>query len=256
MRSPNFATSLILQLCLALPIQFVLPSQNSAAANPPEFSIATVRDHCIEFTKVKKGDQIDDYRDCAVSNFAKFGAADGQTYYYALYCLVSNAAQEGTKCGQDSFDSRYYENRGVAIFTQDRPDGDLQILFERAEPDIGTLRYEKPEIIENPADTLLYIPIAIDGTGAGNESEYYLREKGEWKPIEAKEWLTELQQRIPQGLQIWKGIWPDLHTLRAEAGLYREKDANCCPTGGVARIQLEIRAGQFVIGSISFESEQ
>ena len=48
-----------------------------------------------------------------------------------------------------------------------------------------------------------------------------------------------------------EGSLADVPTLRADAGLYREGDANRCPTGGIAHIQLAIKSRQFVIQTIA-----
>ena len=52
------------------------------------------------------------------------------------------------------------------------------------------------------------------------------------------------------GLEMRMGVWPDLHTMRAEAGLYQPGDPNCCPTGGIVRARLAIRSQRFVIVSV------
>jgi hypothetical protein len=144
----------------------------------------------------------------------------------------------------------------LAIFVQDSRDpssGTARLLFERVGSDIGQLYPQKPQVIMNSAGTILYMPIAGAGTGAENFSEYYLRGANEWEPIEAEAWVADLRKRIPAGLGIWKGIWPNPQTMRAEAGLYREGDANCCPSGGTARIQLAIRSRRLVLDSVDFE---
>jgi hypothetical protein len=109
---------------------------------------------------------------------------------------------------------------------------------------------DKPEIIRNQFGTLLYLPIRVDGTGHMNESEYYVRQNGKWERIDSESWRSDLGKRIPPGLELWKGVWPDLHTMRAEAMLYRSNDANCCPSGGIARIRFSIRAKKFVLQSV------
>jgi len=217
------------------------------------FSMKAIRGECIEFTEVKRGSGPSDFRDCRVSAFGELGVVDGETYYYATYCLIPNYTTEKGECGDDSFIARYHRARGLAVFARDPSGEHARLVFERVSPEIGTVYSETPEIIQHAAGTLLYLPIAIDGTGAGNASEYYLRGTGEWLPIEASAWLADLGTRIPAGLQIWKGVWPDLHTMRATAGLYRADDANCCPTGGTARIRLAIRSRQLVIDSVVIE---
>jgi len=215
-----------------------------------------IRDRCIEFTEVKAGDRPWQFRECRVSEFGEFGVVDGETYYYAIYCIIPNYTTEKSECGDESLDARYHRARGSAVFVRKASSENARLLFESVAREIGTIRTEKPEIIHSSAGTLLYLPVAIEGTAHGNDSEYYLRGTGEWLPIEATTWFAELQKRIPAGLGIWKGVWPDLRTMRAEAGLYRAGDANCCPTGGIARIRLAIRSRQLVIESVVVDKVQ
>ena len=130
------------------------------------------------------------------------------------------------------------------------------LFLERVPREVGSLQYDPPQIIRNAAGTILYLPIAVDGTAHLNASEYFLREAGEWQSIEAEEWLKNLSQQVPTGREIWKGIWPDLRTMQAEAGLYRRGDADCCPTGGTARIRFSIRSRRFVLDAVVFEEPQ
>jgi hypothetical protein len=213
------------------------------------FSLTALLQECIPFSEVKA----DEVRGCRVSDFKAFGAVEGQTYYYALYCVVPTYAGANETCS--SGDRSYWADRGLAVFVQGRGSGDLRLLFERVR-DIGAYRARPPQIVSHEGRTILYLPIEVDGTGHFNESEYYLREAGVWQRIEAEGWKEELKRRIPAGLGLWKGIWPDVTTLKAEAGLYRDSDANCCPSGGTARIQLAIRRRRFVIESVTIEPGQ
>jgi hypothetical protein len=219
---------------------------------PQRLSIAAGRDRCIQFSDVKPG--ADGYRECRVSEFGELGAVDGLTYFYALYCLIPSSSQDGDgSCGGGGFNTQYHRSRGMALFLRHEPEGLLEVAFERANPEIGLSVYQKPAIVHTPARTWLQLAIAVDGTGNGNESEYYLREAGRWAPVESQGWLKDLEKRVPADLEIRGGIWPDLTTLRAETGLYRPGDANCCPSGGVARIRLAVRKRQFVLTAVTFE---
>lgn len=239
----------------SLPINQRAPSTPVIVARR-EFPMTLLRNQCLEFTQVKHGDQPGDLRNCRVSEFGEFASIDGQTYYYALYCLIPNYAADTGKCNDDSFNARYHRERGLAIFVGDASSGNASLLFERVDGEIGSLRYSRPQIIDAAAGTLLYLPIAIDGTGNDNASEYFLRDGSAWELVEAVEWFQGLLRRIPVGLEIRKGVWPNLQTMTAVAGLYRSADANCCPTGGKARIALAIRSRHFVINSLVIEEAQ
>jgi hypothetical protein len=235
-----------------------LPNNQRAPSAPGvvagrEFPMTILRHQCLEFAQVKHGDKPGDLRDCRVSEFAEFGSIDGQTYYYALYCLIPNLASGKGSCNDDSFNARYYRERGLAIFVADALNGNASLLFERVEGEIGRLRYSQPQIIKPGAETLLYLPIAIEGNANENVSEYFLQDGGTWVPIESVEWFQDLLRRIPAGLEIRKGVWPNLQTMTAVAHLYRPADNNASPTGGTARIALAIRSRHFVITSFVIE---
>ena len=212
--------------------------------------MATSRLHCIEFAEVARGSGPGDYRECRVSEFGEVGVVDSETLYYALYCLMPSYATAGASCAGESFDARYHRQRALAVFSRNASSKSATPLFARAQEEIGALYYEKPELIEHDGDTVLHLPIAVDGTGHGNASEYYLRRGGGWDRIDSDQWVTDLTGRLPKALQIWHGVWPDLRTMTAEAGLFRDGDPNCCPTGGVARVRLVIRGKAFVIDTL------
>jgi hypothetical protein len=247
--------------CLVLLCGGVATAQSSGQAGSANagrtdrrFPVSAIRDQCIEFADVKQGRGPSDYRECRVSEFGEFGVVDGETYYYAIYCLIPSYTAEKGECTDDSFIAHYHRARALAVFARDTSSDLAWVLFERASPEIGSVVYSgKPEIIRNAAGTVLSLPIAIDGTGSGNASEYYLREGRAWAPIDAETWLGDLKPRIPTGLELRKGVWPDLHTMRVDVDLYRPGDANCCPTGGTARAQLAIRSRRLLIESLVLE---
>lgn len=241
---------------IAICLLLLSGARAAAQSAPSVFPLEILRKQCIPFQELKRGNEPDNLRDCRVSEFGEFASLDGETYFYAAYCLIPNYEPDKGTCGDGSFNASYYARRGLAIFVS-APTGAARLRFERVSGDVGALVYPyKPEIVRSKSGTMLYLPIAVDGTGHGNQSEYFLRENGDWTPIEAESWLKDLVRRLPAGRQVWKGVWPNLHTLEAVAGLYRQGDANCCPSGGKAHIQLAIRSKRFVIDSITFEKPE
>ncbi len=212
--------------------------------------LVDITEKCIPFSEVKVGTDDIDAKECKVTESEQFGIVDGEKYLYAIYCLMP-AFEKESKCGDNSFAGRYHSRRGLAVFVQKGEFAEL--LFERADPDIGIIYYEKPEIIQIGKTTMMVLKIVIDGTGSGNASEYFSWQDHKWVPIESESWQQELRTKIPAGLQIWRGIWPDFGTMTAETGLYKPTDANCCPTGGRAKIDLALENNQFVFKNVVIE---
>lgn len=217
-----------------------------SAQEPASYSVAAIGRQCLEFKDL-------DARECQVSESGAVGAVGDRTLLYALYCIIPNWTKDGTRCGGESFEAGYHRARAMAVFSQDDGQPTARLLFARAEPEIGILTYEKPQLVRNAAGTILHLTIVVDGTGHGNSSEYYLASTGEWERIESESWLKDVVSRLPAGLEIWKGIWPDIETMTARTGLYRHGDGNCCPTGGSARIHISIRDLRFVLDSLIVE---
>jgi hypothetical protein len=111
-------------------------------------------------------------------------------------------------------------------------------------------------------DGLLHVPGHGQGTGAFNTDRLYqwgdtgaavLREG--WTELEMDQWLTDIGDMLPPGLEIWKGVEYDFSRpwsgLVARTPLWRSDDANCCGTGGSAVITLEIVDGRLSATSVA-----
>jgi hypothetical protein len=244
-------TGIIRQLPFALCFVVLLQLTTRAQSSPPHLPLSAIRSQCIEFAGAKSGREPRSLRECAVVEFGEMGAVDGETNYYAIYCLIQNSAPPA-KCGDGSFDAQYGDRRALAIFARNGSTETARLLFERTAEDVWLVHFrEKPQMARTPAGTLLYLPIAMDGTRSYNDSDYYLRVGSRWEPVDSESWEKDLTTRLRPGVSIWKGIWPAFPDLHAEAGLYREGDANCCPSGGTAKIQLALKSRRFVIESLT-----
>ncbi len=223
-------------------------------ASDQALPIEALKADCINLAGIKIGNgPDDDAAECRVTEFGKVGAVDGQSYYYAIYCLMPGYSMGEGGCRSKSYTAQIYRARAMAVFVADREAGSAGVWKEFSNPDIGLMWYDKPQLIVNPFGTILQIPIHLDGTGAGNVSESYLwdRESKRWRRLDAESWLKDI--KAPPGLAINKGIWPDLKTMTAKAYFYRSGDANCCPTGGTAHIQLTIENDRFAIKSVTID---
>lgn len=198
---------------------------------------------------------ITDIGDCDIAESGRFGSVSGRTYYYVIYCIIPAYETRAGKCGDESFLGRYHRKRGLGIFVQEGGENQVKLFLERGDPDIGMYLYQKPAIVKNAFGIFLHVSIGVDGTGNFNESDYYIwdSKSATWKMLDTTSWISELSERLPAGLTINKGIWPDIDAMTAETELYKENDANCCPTGGTAVVKLTLKDLRLSIQSVEFK---
>ncbi|MFT4955090.1 MAG: hypothetical protein ACI8U3_001472 [Brevundimonas sp.] len=117
--------------------------------------------------------------------------------------------------------------------------------------------YQQPEWAEGAGgpDGDLFVAVAgtQDGTGAQNADVMFRIVEGGERPlvqIDNLSWRDTLDDRLPQGLEVWKGVRFFYGALMAETSLWRTNDANCCPTGGEAFLDFEIRDDRLALTGV------
>jgi len=119
--------------------------------------------------------------------------------------------------------------------------------------------YETPQLIEtgDPAEVYVALPGYSGGTGHFNADVVFRWRPGAANPlteIDTRSWRAGLDARLPDGLQVWKGVqfrWP---MLTAQTPLWMADDANCCATGGEATLIFTIRDGVLLLSDVSAEN--
>lgn len=140
---------------------------------------------------------------------------------------------------------------GVVVFqpAQNASGKFLAIAAGTAQLEGGPAHYDPPLVVTSPEGKLLLISGYFQGTGNFNASALYLYENGNLQKLDADSWLRDLH--LPDGLEIWKGVYPDYKTLTATTSLWRKEDANCCPTGGQATIRLGIDGNRLAVREVT-----
>ncbi|MBE0658192.1 MAG: hypothetical protein IH602_10915 [Bryobacteraceae bacterium] len=219
-----------------------------------EYTVEEIGARCVEFEAVKAGKGGFDYRECRVTESGEFGVVEGDRYYYAAYCLMPNYVDKESKCGDKSFSASSNSHRGMAILARDRLSGTTRVVYRIVGAEIGLFHFrKKPLIVRHGGETLLWLPVTMEGTGHFNDSRYFIWRGGKWERFDGTSWEVDLVRQLPPGTEPRKGTWPDLKTMTAEVYLYRDGDSNAGPSGGVARVRLRVAATRLEMVSVRFE---
>lgn len=176
---------------------------------------------------------------CRLSESASFGSMDATNFHYALYCLGEPLPEQGP---------HHCTVSGMALFAQRQDTGVVEMFHEHAAD--SDSYFSAPFISTDEDATLLVLPVSISGTGNFNDNDYFIRQQSHWVLMDTESWQADLNQYIPAGLEILKGVEPNIASMAASANLYRPGDANCCPSGGTAVIDLGIAGNRLTVKSV------
>jgi hypothetical protein len=142
------------------------------------------------------------------------------------YTWTSVYTAEDSSRGAGARDTAAEEE--VVLFKTASPDSLIPVWHGRFETgDHAIWRSVTPELAPARGGTLLSVMQCVNGTG-GCSQEFLLRHPdGRWFAV----WQAWLDQ-LPRGFEgrIRHGVRIDPKTLRGEAGLYGDRDPNCCPS--------------------------
>jgi len=176
---------------------------------------------------------------CAVRESGVPGMArlDGRPLLYALYSYPDPAQPESVLLA------------GIAtvLFAAGADGLYVPVFADRR----GVTGCAAPRLYQGPTGVMLHLPCHHHGTGNINFESLYARQGGQWRERDIESWTFDLRERLPRGLEVWKGIYPDYARLTARTPLWRPGDGNCCPTGGRADITLAWQGERLVLRGFS-----
>lgn len=111
-----------------------------------------------------------------------------------------------------------------------------------------------PRLVDNGEDLILHLPGYSSGTASANADTLYVWRAPGWANIGMESWKNDLTGRVPAGMGLWKGVEYDYYGLSSRFSLWRETDANCCPTGGDAYVDLAIGEDRLTIDNLFYQA--
>ena len=221
-----------------------------AAPAPPygsEHALASVRKTCLPPYAERVGAI---YKECVVRSVEAIGKTAGTVWHAAAYCLAPRSEKESSCAGANP-PNPWLNVTAVLIFSQERPDGPLKYVL-KLEDDEGNA-FHGARIHNNEYGSILDATFSVPGTGNLNASQFLLYRNGVWQPIDFASWQKDLHARLPKGLGVWKGPWPDLGKMVFTSPLWQSKDGNCCPTGGSVHATLGLEGSKLVLRSLKVD---
>jgi hypothetical protein len=86
------------------------------------------------------------------------------------------------------------------------------------------------------------VPAYESGTGNFNRELLYAWANDGWRDVDVTSWLDELKPRLPKGLGILKGVYPDYATMTAETPVWRGRPDLRAGRTGPCRLEVARRS--------------
>jgi len=150
---------------------------------------------------------------------------------------------------------------GKRVYSVTYPTGLVVVLVERQTGRFLPVLYVSPEmeidhleVANVDGEEVLYYSSRISGTGGFTSEWYLILDRGVPRNVEYRTVLmAELKKLLPENYGVWKGGGFDLKTLTFSHGVWKDGDANCCPSGGSVEIVLGFEKGRFFVKSSHWE---
>lgn len=227
----NFIVQVLIILVISLPV--------NAGNNLTEFPLSNEK--CATVGDITVG-QNGRWTHCHVTKTSWFATIGFLDLYQTQYCL-GNKAKTCDQKAQLLFSNRAYTPNA-------------RLILQRI--DTGDIEYDLPILVDTGQGLIMvqatHTSKATTSSGQVRSTtdtvNYFLWQSDFWQPIDAQAWRSELPNHLPAGTSVKAKLWPDIKTMSAQARLYREGDADCCPKGGVADIKLKLIKSKFSVKSV------
>ncbi len=179
------------------------------------------------------------WANCHVTRGRWVATIDFLDIYQAQYCLGNTP---------DSC-----EQRAQVLFANRAYTPDASVLLVHLD-EAGT-SYSDPMVVNSGDDSVM--SMGSHNAAGVAAARYYVWRNNHWLEMEVQHWQHDLQAALPKGTTSRFSALPDLETMSADVTLFKSSDADCCPSGGVAKVALglasEVEKAQFTVKQVSFQ---
>jgi len=169
-----------------------------------------------------------------------------------LTCRVAKSGMVAGSGGALRYQIQEYVDDGAVLGAGVAVSGsDARPVAEAAAEDA---RFNKPVQFRNKFGDVLDLGAETHGTGQFPLGRLFIgRDKG-WAPIDVEAWQDELAKRLPNGMQVWRGPFPDYPNFAAAAVVRQKaKGGSIEDNEGYAAIRLTLVGNKLVIDKAAWQ---
>lgn len=152
---------------------------------------------------------------------------------------------------------------GIRVFTVDYPSGLLAVIAEQQQdrflPVLYLHRRVSIELLRIVSvDGIDFLAYVGDRPGTGNMKDefYFVAVEGKLRRVEYETVLqTALESGLPAGYGILKGGGFDISKLQYQWWVWKDGDANCCPSGGQITVDFGFSNNSFIVESSDWQPD-
>jgi hypothetical protein len=177
---------------------------------------------------------------CRMTETGGLARADGERFRFARYRRRIVMPPEDARRPRDR---RIINEEVVLLLSQPAKGGRLRpVWMWMYGPDFIASVHLKTAPAPG-GGVLLSVLACVNGTAGCNSQSFMLRRGGRWRRVR-ETWFRQLPASVRQGFM--RGSYIDPATLEGRAGLFSERDGNCCPSRGID-IRVRLRGDSLVL---------
>ncbi len=218
-------------------LMLVILASSHVHAKNDVIPFAGVQSECMQVDDITFGSS-GRWASCNVTRGRWFATIDFLDMYQAQYCL----GKEKGVC----------DRRAMVLFANRAYTPDAKVLL--AKVDDGAVKYDDPRVVAFSDETIMGLSM-LSAAGAVAKS-FYLWRTDHWMLMEeAQAWVRDLSGLLPEGTSTRQfPVWPDLETMTAQVRLFHPEDADCCPSGDLANVELGLVNGRFTLMQVKVDA--
>lgn len=170
----------------------------------------------------------------------------GEISGFAIYDVIHRIGREKPSVADEQ------SSRALKMVLVERKAGEFCEIYHE-QGDAVTLTVDSSDIVDVGSEKLLATHDRLSGTGNFYNEAYWAFDKDGPIALDLSVIDETVGNLTPSGMDVRKGGGFEIRSLTYKASVYKEKDPNCCPSGGTIYITFALKNQKLVVVEKRFE---